>query len=200
LRWLRDDVFALSSDTAYEEMASWAAESPPGAGGLIFIPYLVGERTPHMNPNARGMFIGLTARHGRGHLVRAVMEGVTFALYDAFNVLKEVGANPAEAILAGGGAKSTLWQQIVADVFDMPIRLLRSVDQSAAGAALLAGAALHWFETDVSSKLLACYGDPVEPASPARDIYRELRPTYREAYQKHVADFDRLTQLEQKTQ
>ncbi|HET8523842.1 MAG TPA: xylulokinase, partial [Thermomicrobiales bacterium] len=142
LRWLRDNIFALPKVTGYETMTAAAAAVPPGAGGLIFLPYLAGERTPHMNPHARGVFLGLTASHGRGHLVRAVMEGVAFALYDAYRALNLDGAVANRAILAGGGARSHLWRQIFSDMFGIPITPLDTADQSAFGAAILAASAV----------------------------------------------------------
>jgi xylulokinase len=200
MRWLRDEVFALPAHSGYDEMTAWASMAPTGAGGLIFLPYLAGERTPHMNPNARGMFLGLSARHSRGHLVRAVMEGVAFALYDAYEVIKEAGAEPTKVVLAGGGAKSQLWQHIFADIFDMTVSPLQTAEQSARGAALLAGAGLGWFDTATAAKDWASYGKPVEPDPRRCDIYGEILSVFRDAYLKHIDDFDFLTQLEKKTQ
>ena len=127
-------------------MAAWAAESLPGAHGLLFLPYLIGERSPHMDPQARGMFLGLTAAHSRGDLVRAVMEGVALACFDAYVVLADLGARPKTVLMAGGGARSLLWQQILADVFDLPVRPLLVEDQSTVGAVLLAGAGVQVFD------------------------------------------------------
>ena len=131
LRWLRDSVLGWHYPDAYDVMNVAAENSPPGAQGLLFLPYLVGERSPHMDPTARGAFFGLTLRHGQGDLVRAVMEGATFACYDAYGVLAELGVQSQSIILAGGGAKSTLWRQIVADVFGMPVQPLLTSEQSA---------------------------------------------------------------------
>ena len=122
LCWLRDSLLGWHYPDAYDVMNVAAENSPPGAQGLLFLPYLVGERSPHMDPTVRlGAFFGLTLRHGQGDLVRAVMEGATFACYDAYGVLAELGVQSQSIILAGGGAKSTLWRQIVADVFGMPV-------------------------------------------------------------------------------
>jgi xylulokinase len=195
LRWLRDDVFNLALNDGYEEMNSWATEVPPGAEGLLFLPYLAGERTPHMNPRARGMFLGLTSRHRRGHLTRAVMEGVTLALYDAYDVLRKAGANPLTAVIAGGGGRSRLWQQIVADVFGMPVVPLATTEQSAVGAALLAGAGIGLFDVHPTAKRWAKYGAHVKPNQRSAEIYRQLRPIFRAAYDKHVADFDQLAEI-----
>ena len=150
-------------------------EAPPGAGGLLFLPYLSGERTPHMNPEARGALLGLTGRHGRCEIARAVLEGVTFACYDAFSVLAELGAHPAAVVLAGGGAASRVWQQIVADVFGLPVRPLAVSEQSALGAAILAGAGLDWFDAAEAARAWASYGDETAP-DPARPCDRGIMP------------------------
>jgi len=99
LRWLRDQVFSMPGEAAYARMIAWAEAAPAGAGGLLFLPYLAGERTPHMDPQARGLFLGLAAGHGRAELVRAVLEGVALACYDAYLVLAELGARPERSLI-----------------------------------------------------------------------------------------------------
>jgi xylulokinase len=195
LRWLRDDVFGLDAFQGYEQMTKWAAEVPPGADGLLFLPYLAGERTPHMNPHARGMFLGLTAQHDRGHLVRAVMEGVSLALFDAYDVLTQTGARPNKVILTGGGARSALWRQIVADVFALEVSPLNSAEQSAQGAALLAGAGIGLFDLGPTSIAWASYGPSIRPNPQRSEIYSRVRPIFRSAYLKHVDDFDQLAAI-----
>jgi len=184
LRWLRDNVFKLEGEGAYQRMTAWAAEVPPGARRLIFLPYLSGERTPLMDPLARGMFLGLTLQHGRPELVRAVLEGVTFSCYEACRVLIETGASPARVILAGGGARSPLWGQIVADVFGLPVQRLKTTEQSALGAGLLAGAGIGRLDACTTSQLWAEYDDPLEPKPQNHTLYMELLPLFREAYWK----------------
>jgi xylulokinase len=196
MRWLRDRILALSGDDAYDQMTSWAARTPPGAGGLVFLPYLAGERTPHMDPQARGLFLGLTAEHDRGHLTRAVIEGATLALYDAFGVLVSLGASPNQAILAGGGARSSLWRQIVADVFGMPILPLANVEGSALGAALLAAAGVGAIDLASAARSWARYGEPVLPFPEAHAVYRRLLPVFRDAYVKHRSDFGTLASID----
>lgn len=195
MRWLRDQVFALDRPGAYDRMTAWAAETPPGAGGLLFLPYLAGERTPHMDPTARGLFLGLTAEHGRGHLTRAVMEGVTLALFDAYDVVAGLGATPTRIVLAGGGSQSPLWRQVVADVFGLAVRPLATVEQSALGAALLAAAALGRLDPAVAARAWATYGDPVAPDAAAHARYRDLLPLFRAAYVKHRDDFAALGRI-----
>jgi xylulokinase len=196
LRWLRDSVFGLEGQTGYERMVQAAARVPAGAGGLLFLPYLAGERTPHLNPRARGMLLGLTAEHGQGHLTRAVMEGAILALFDAFGVLRSLGAAPGEIVLSGGGARGGLWRQIVADIFGLPVHPLEAVEQSAVGAALLAGALTGSFELDTAANRWARYAKTVTPQPEAHKIYASMFELFRAAYPKHVTDFDVLAQME----
>jgi xylulokinase len=196
LRWLRDQVFELREPDAYEALSRAASATPPGAEGLVFAPYLVGERTPIMDPDARGVFLGLTARHGRGHLVRAVMEGVAFSLFEAFRVLRELGAAPERIVLAGGGARSPVWRQIMADVFELPVAPALEPDQSAIGAAITAGAAIGWFGAAEASRSWARLGAPVEPVPEHSAVYRELLPVFRAAYRAHREDFKTLRRIE----
>jgi xylulokinase len=142
LSWLRDILAPSGSEPAdYGTLAAEAADVEVGADGVIFAPYLLGERTPHMDPAARAAFLGLGLNHSRKHLVRAVMEGVAFALLDGLNVMKEMGIAPAEVRFAGGGGAMALWQQIQRDVFALPAYIgdTGGADHGAAyGAAILA--------------------------------------------------------------
>lgn len=192
LRWLRDNVLGFTGEDAYPRMTTLAEKVPPGARGLIFLPYLVGERTPLMDPQARGLFLGLTLRHSQGELVRAVLEGVTLSLFEAYSVMDETGGTPKALILAGGGARSRLWQHIVADVFGLPVRRLKVSEQSAAGAALLAGAGVGLLEPVAASRAWARYDLPVEPDPNNHARYQELLALFRSAYQAHRQDFGRL--------
>ena len=195
LRWLRDQVFALAGAAAYTQMMTWAETAPPGANGLLFLPYLVGERTPYMDPQARGLFLGLSATHGRAELVRAVMEGVALAAYDAYQTLVELGADPERIIMAGGGARSQLWQQIVADVFGLSVQRLTGGEQSALGAILLAGAGIGLFDLGSAAQSWASYDPPIEPDCQRHAFYQSLLPLFRSAYQKHREDFRQLQGL-----
>ena len=195
LRWLRDQVLGLSGGAAYGQMSSWAETAPVGAGGLLFLPYLVGERTPHMDPLARGLFLGLTARHGRAELVRSVMEGVALACYDAFLVLAELGAEPTRIIMGGGGASSSLWRQIVADVFGLPVHKLEVQEQAALGAVLLAGGGVNLFNPTEMAQKWATYGPPQAPNRRHYDLYQTLFPLFRNAFQKNREAIHRLSQL-----
>ena len=173
-------------------MMAWAAETPPGADGLLFLPYLVGERTPHMDPHARGLFLGLTAGHGQAALVRAVIEGVGLACFDAFSVLREIGSEPQEIVMAGGGATSAVWRQIIADIFNLPVRQLLIQEQSAVGAGLLAGSGAGLFDLVATTRAWAAYGTPLEPNPRRHATYQSLLEIFRDAYQMHREHFRRL--------
>ena len=182
MRWLRDEMLRLPAAGAYERMTAMAERAPIGARGALFLPYLVGERTPHMDAAARGAFLGLTAQHDAGDLVRAVMEGVTLAIHDAYAVLRETGAAPQRIVMAGGGARSPLWRQMVADVFGLPVFALATVDQAAMGAALLAGAGAGMFAPVEASQRWAHYGARSDPDAIRHDRYQELSEIFRDAF------------------
>ncbi|HEX8559768.1 MAG TPA: xylulokinase [Pyrinomonadaceae bacterium] len=141
LRWFRDQFGAGADDgrDPYERLADEAALAPPGSDGLLWAPYLMGERTPHLDPHARAALVGLTASHTRAHVVRALMEGVAFSLRDTLTVLEEMGAPVGTIRLGGGGARSPLWRQVQADVYGREVELVEADEGAAYGAALLAG-------------------------------------------------------------
>lgn len=136
LKWLRE---AILEGPEYGALADQAAQAPPGAEGLFFLPYLLGERTPHMDPRARGAFIGLTLRHQRAHLVRALMEGVVFALRQGLELMISLGGSAERLVASGGATNHPLWLQLQADIFNRPITQTETVEAAAVGAALLAG-------------------------------------------------------------
>jgi xylulokinase len=137
LRWFRDNFAAPTA--SYDQLSAEAAEIPPGAGGVLWAPYLMGERTPHLDPDARAALLGLAADHTRAHVVRAILEGVAFSLKDTLTIFKELGV-PAKAIrVGGGGARSPLWRQIQADVYGQSVETVQAEEGAAYGAALLAG-------------------------------------------------------------
>jgi xylulokinase len=148
LRWFRD-TFARGVD--YDTLANEASAIPAGSNGLLWAPYLFGERTPHLDPLARAAFVGLTASHTRAHCVRAVMEGVAFSLRDTFTLFAELGIPVARIRLGGGGARSPLWQQIQADVYGRSVELLTAEEGGAFGAALLAAVGVNaWPSVEAS--------------------------------------------------
>lgn len=195
LHWLRDNVFQLTSDDALAEMIAGANEIPSGADGLLFAPYLSGERTPYFDPYARAVFLGLTVNHDRRHLIRAVMEGVVFALSDALDIVRLLTGVESEVVLAGGGARSVLWRQIVADIFDVPVRPSLVADQSAVGAALLAAACDLNEPAAALGAAWARFGETVEPIAANVARYRTLRAMYQDIYAMHADHFHRLAGL-----
>jgi xylulokinase len=186
LQWLHDTIAA---DVPFDRLVAEAEAWEPGAEGLLFLPYLAGERTPHADPDARGAFVGLELRHDRGALVRAVLEGVAFGLRDSFDLLGALGVEATSARVSGGGARSRLWLEIVASVLGVPLELTGSEEGSALGAALLGGVAGGVF-ADVGAAVARCVRvtRTVEP-DPARheaylaahERYRALYPALREA-------------------
>ena len=177
LRWLRD---AVAPGGDYAGLVAEAGRWEPGVEGLTFLPYLAGERTPHADPGARGAFCGLSLRHDRGALVRAVLEGVAFGLRDGLDLVSElVRARPALGRVSGGGARSELWLRIVASVLELPLQRT-AVDEGASfGAALLGGVAAGVF-ADVHEAVAACVrpGEVVEPVAAWIEPYREARERY----------------------
>jgi xylulokinase len=149
LRWFRDQ-FAAGPEyahDAYDRLVDEAAKTPPGADGLLWAPYLMGERTPHLDPDARGALVGITAQHTRGHIIRAVLEGVAFSLRDTLTIFAEIGVPVASIRLGGGGARSQLWRQIQADIYGHAVEIVEAEEGAAYGAALLAGVGTGLWET-----------------------------------------------------
>jgi xylulokinase len=141
LRWFRDQ-FGVGADhrlESYDQLTSEAANAPPGCDGLMWAPYLMGERTPYLDPAARGALVGLTASHTRAHIIRAILEGVAFSLRDTFTILKEIAVPVKTIRLGGGGARSALWRQIQADIYGQPVETVSAEEGAAYGAAILAG-------------------------------------------------------------
>ncbi|MCB0165959.1 MAG: xylulokinase, partial [Anaerolineae bacterium] len=190
LRWLRDLTGLPQSGQAYATLSAEASAVPAGAAGLIFLPYLSGERTPHMDPLARGGFIGLTHFHGRGHLARAVMEGVTMALRQALELSLSLGGQVDTIIAAGGGAESDVWRQIQADILGLPMQQSLLTEQAGVGAALLAGVGAGIY-TDLNE---ACaqvvqYGPHTQPDLTRHDRYNDLYRRFIELYPRLKNDF-----------
>jgi xylulokinase len=180
LRWLRD---ATGSSASYDELLAEAAVWPAGTEGLIFLPYLAGERTPHADPDARGAFVGLSVRHDRGALVRAVLEGVAFGLRDSLDLIVELGVAPALGRVSGGGARNDLWLRIVASVLELPLERV-AVDEGAAfGAAILGGVvAQAWPDVRCAVAATVKPRARIEPVPEWIAVYRERRERYQELY------------------
>jgi xylulokinase len=184
LAWLRRSLAGPGAALpGYDSLLQEAAATRPGADGLTFLPYLTGERTPHADAHARGVFFGLHAAHGRGHLVRAVVEGVTFALRDSLELVRGLGVKPTEAVAVGGGARSEFWRQMQADVFGVPIVTVGPGTGAAYGAAMLGAVAAGQF--DHASHAVKAWLRPVTrqyPDAAAAAQYAEAYSRYRQLY------------------
>jgi xylulokinase len=182
LRWLRDQVFG-GLDLDYDALTAEAAGVEPGAEGLLFLPYLLGERTPHMDARARGVLFGLALRHERGHIVRAVMEGVAFAMRDALEVFRSFGVTTQRIIAAGGGARNDLWRQIQADVLGAPLVSVATAEPAACGAAVLAGVGAGLFPTiEHAASRLGRVRHATDPIPENVERYERLFPLFRSLY------------------
>jgi xylulokinase len=180
LRWLRD-VIAPGRD--YDALTAEAAEVPAGSDGLLWTPYLLGERTPHLDSQARAAFVGLTAGHTRGHLVRAVLEGVADSLKDTFSLFAELGIPVKGVRLGGGGARGVLWREIQAAIYGYRSDVLVAEEGAAFGAALLAGVgAKGWANLEEACAASINVAQQIEPEAAAVARYAEGYKAYRKIY------------------
>jgi xylulokinase len=203
LRWHRDTMCASETQVAqimgvdvYEIIAREAATAPAGSEGLLFLPYLTGERTPHPDPQARGAFIGLTVRHNKAHLARAVMEGVAFGLKDSLEILKSMNVSIGNVRASGGGARSELWRHIQTDVFGLSLSTMAADEGPALGAALLAGVGAGLFDTieEACSTVVKVTGT-TNPKPENTAIYERYYKIYRALYPSLKPHFADLSQL-----
>jgi xylulokinase len=185
LQWLSKALGNVPTDALLREAAEW----PPGCEGLLFQPYLAGERTPHADPDARGAFVGLTLRHDRGALARSVLEGVAYGLRDSLELLRTVGMEIEVGRVSGGGARSALWLEIVASVLGLPLERTAAEEGAAYGAALLGGVAGGVF-SDAHEAVAACVRvrDLIEPVE-------KLRATYEDGYHRYLTLYPTLEQI-----
>ena len=190
LRWYRD---ALAPGVEFDDLLAPAADIPAGSEGLLFLPYLTGERTPHPDPLARGGFVGLTVRHKQPHLTRAVLEGVAFGLRDSLELMREAGlANITQIRASGGGLRSPLWRQILADVLQAEIVTVNTTEGAAYGAAILALVAAGVFDSvEAACAALVRVTGRTEPGGDTA-VYNQLYPIYRQLYPALKPSFDGL--------
>jgi xylulokinase len=183
LRWVRDQWSGAGSAASYDELTREAAAAPAGADGVLWAPYLMGERTPHLDPHVRGALVGLAAHHGRGHIVRAVLEGVAFSLRDTFTIFSELQI-PVERIrLGGGGARSPLWRQIQADVYGNAVETVKADEGAAFGAAILAGVGAGvWSSVDDACDALVHTAERVVPNRDSAAVMDQRYAAYRRIY------------------
>ena len=193
LKWLRD---TMAPGQSYDALTEEAERVPVGSQGVLFLPYLSGERTPHGDANARGVFMGLSFAHNRGHLTRAVIEGVCFALRDSLELMREQGASPSEVRAIGGGARGGMWLQVLADVFGLPIYTVQPSGGAAYGAALLAAVGCGMFasageavQAHVSAEIAA------EPNTENSAEYDDLYAAFRRIYPALKTEFAALADM-----
>ncbi len=188
LQWFRNQ---LAPESSYEALTAEAAMSPPGSQGLFWLPYLMGERTPHLDAKARGGWVGLTARHTRADLVRALLEGVSYSQRDCLQIVEGLGV-PLESVrLSGGGARSAFWRQMLADVFNKRTVMLDTQEGSAYGAALLAMVGTGQFSSvEEACGAVIHEGESVSPRTDAAQIYVKGHRTYQGLYKKLKPFFD----------
>jgi xylulokinase len=193
LRWYRD---TLAPGVDFDTLLGPAAKTPAGSEGLLFLPYLTGERTPHPDPLARGAFVGLTVRHTQPHMTRAVLEGVAFGLRDSFELMKSAGlAEIRQVRVSGGGSKSALWRQILADVLDVELVTVNTTEGAAYGAALLAATGAGVFP-DVESACAATIRlTGTTSPGPASSAYQESYPVYRDLYPALKSSFNAIARV-----
>jgi xylulokinase len=191
LRWYRD---TFAPGLGYDELLAPTAEIPAGSDGLLFLPYLTGERTPHPDPLARGAFVGLTVRHGMAHTTRAVLEGVAFGLKDSFELMKSAGLGQITQVrVSGGGAKSPLWRQILADVFGCELVTVNTTEGAAYGAALLAAVGVGVFsEVEAACEAAVRLTGSTLPVPERVKAYDKIYPVYRELYPALKSSFAKL--------
>jgi xylulokinase len=186
LRWFRDQFarsHAADARDSYDQLTAEAATAPPGADGLLWAPYLMGERTPHLDPAARGVLAGLTASHTRAHVIRAILEGVAFSLKDTLAIFAEMNVPVKNIRLGGGGAKSPLWRQIQADVYGKEVELVEGEEGPAFGAAILAGVgAKMWPSVDAACDSVVRVVERVSPIPANLAIMNAAGNAYRRIY------------------
>lgn len=190
LKWFRDNFGQLerqmedfTGTDAYVFMDQQAAATPPGAEGLVFLPYMNGERTPHADANARGVFFGLNPRHTRGHMVRAIMEGVVFGLRDSVEIIRAMGIPVSQVRAIGGGAKSPLWRQMQADIMQLEVATLNIDEGPALGAALLGGVAAGLYDSvEVAAESVVRIVHTTEPNQELTQRYDDYYQLYRSLY------------------
>lgn len=201
LQWFSDRVCVelagkRSKSSPFEVLSQEAAEVDPGSEGLFFLPYLAGERTPHADPDARGAFIGLTLKHTRGHMTRAIMEGVAFAMRDSLSIIKGMGVPVRQIRASGGGSKSPLWRQIQADVFGQKAVTINAEQGPAYGVALLAAVGAGAFkniEEACAATIKVVAETPTDRKAKAH--YDRAFPIYQDLYQSLRGDFKKIAAL-----
>ncbi|MEE9117880.1 MAG: xylulokinase, partial [Calditrichia bacterium] len=186
MSWLKNELIGRD----YDFINNQASRVRPGSEGVIFLPYLSGERTPHRDPKARGVYFGISGIHSQKHLIRAVFEGVAFGLKDSLELIKGLGVKPAQIRVTGGGAKSTLWRQILADVFNAEVLTMQADEGPAFGAALLAGVGAGVYRnTEEAVEKTVALGETREPNPENIEKYEEIYSLFNSLYQSLKGDY-----------
>ncbi len=199
-QWMRDQLCPGEIDSAtvlqtspYELMNAQAAQSPPGANGLLFLPYLMGERSPHWNPNARGAFVGLTIRHTRSDMIRAVLEGVAMNLRLILEAFQAQGAEVEAMRLIGGGARGRIWNQIMADTYGIPVQRLAILEEATSmGAALAGGIAVGLYPGFSMATEMNPVAEAIDPDPTHQATYAELTEIFKETYRALTPVYERM--------
>lgn len=195
LKWFHT-VLSITQSYSYDEMTREAAAIPPGSEGAIFLPYLAGERTPHMDSFARGVMFGMTVKHTRGHLIRAIMEGVVFAMRDCLELFKSLQVCPEKIIAGGGGALSPLWRQIQADILGLPLITVKTKEKSATGAAMIAGIGTGVFQSfEEACQHTVVFGEETLPIQDHITRYDESYQFFKTLYPKLKESFVEVAHL-----
>jgi xylulokinase len=194
LQWFRN---RFAPERSYDELTAEAATAPAGSHGLFWLPYLMGERTPHLDANARGAWIGLTAKHTRAELIRSILEGVSYSQKDGLEIIASLGAHPSLVRLSGGGAKSTFWTQLFADIFNTRVATLATQEGSAYGAALLAlvGTGVYASAVDVCRAAIAEVTS-MDPDARSAAEYAKRYALYTSAYPALKRTFAEISRLD----
>lgn len=181
LKWLKNNILEMGS---FDEMNECAAKIPAGSEGLLFLPYLNGERTPHNDPNARAVYLGMTLKHTKEHLIRAAMEGIVYSMKESYAILQSLGIPGNRIIASGGGAKSALLRQIQADMYDCPVYTNREKEQASLGAAITASVGCGYFKDyeEACERMVKLKDEVTEPNPEHVRIYNEEFKRFREIY------------------
>lgn len=202
-QWFRNNLAELECEQAaklntdpYEILCEEAEEAEPGCEGLLFLPYLTGERTPHADPNARGAWVGLTPRHGRCELVRSILEGITYGMKDSLEIIREMGVEISEIRLSGGGARNEFWRQLQADIYANPVCTINAEEGPAYGVALLAGVGAGvWGNVQDACSAAISVTRNHQPNEADGQVYAKYYPEFQNLYRSLKADFATITNL-----
>ena len=203
LQWFRNELCHAETAAAkkkkidpYELITAQAADAPAGSEGLFFLPYLTGERTPHADPDARGSWVGLSLRHGKGHMARSVMEGATYAMRDSLEIARGMNIPIKEIRLSGGGARSEFWRQMQADIYGQQVVTINAEEGPAYGVALLAAAGTGAYKNVVEAcRATISVVTRTKPAARSKKTYNNAYPVYQNLYHSLKNDFSRIQNL-----